>query len=431
MRIYDIWEQEGFLKHKGLPVMNYPGPENKWINNFASGSGTMHDSQGNYYYVSHPPLAYYLPYFSLKALGLKVSVFWLQIWHCFIHLFSALLFYLLIREISSARAALLSAVFYMMHGVSLWFQSNVYMSDMLVQLFFISSIYCYVKLQQGFSAFGLFQLGLSIALMVYCSWLGYFTAFVLLLHSFLKKKQPYLIATALISAALVSTALFLYQYAQINGVSALISEWTQRGGERAGFQLQHFISIFKNYFLHYSPLFIVIVALYKSINWKEQKSILFLFFSPIILLHLFLSEYSVHDFTVLYALFPLAYLLALAICNLSSKVGRNALTIMLLLVFIAQYYIFNLPGEKNYKGDKYAYFQEKGKAIAAEKEKGYVLFLLQDKIEPQTSYYAQCNVKSVNSQQEAGEFLEQRNGMKGKIMYFDTNDKLQTKIINN
>lgn len=430
MRIYDIWELEGFLNHKGLPIMTYPGIENKWINNFASGSGEMYDSEGNFYYVSHPPLAYYLPYFTFKVLHIKPDVLAIQLWNSLLHLACGLLFYFLVKQISSERIALLSGIIYLLFETSMWFQSNVYMSDMLVHFFFLAVVFNYYLLLKNFSFGKLFSLSVLLMFMVYCSWLGYFTGFVIAAYSFRLKKHRLLSILTIIAALILPTLIYVYQYSQINGINALVNEWIQRGGERSGFKLLYIVGIIKNYILHYTPLLVLIAFFFRKIKEKIDYKLTFLFFAPIILLHLVLSDYSQHDFTVLYALYPLVYISALAVSQIQNRTKQFVSVFVMLSISIAQYYIFNLPGETNYKGDRYDFYMKKGEAIAEQSEKGIVLFLWQEKIEPQTSFYAQCNVKSVNSLQEAEDFLQKRQGLQGKILYFDGAQLIRSQKIN-
>ena len=79
LRVLQIWDKEGGAKYNYVPVMNYGGEANKHINNHASTvEYGVEDAEGNYYYLSHPPLAYMAPYFVFKVLNIKPTVFSLQ-----------------------------------------------------------------------------------------------------------------------------------------------------------------------------------------------------------------------------------------------------------------------------------------------------------------------------------------------------------------
>src|SRR5437868_2756280 len=66
LRIMQIWYDGGVQKFDFNPVMNFDNAADKFINNNANASGKMLDAEGNYYYVSHPPFAYYFPAFFFK-----------------------------------------------------------------------------------------------------------------------------------------------------------------------------------------------------------------------------------------------------------------------------------------------------------------------------------------------------------------------------
>ena len=81
LRIIQIWYDNGIEKYNYNPVMNYNTPVDKFINNEANASGKMLDADGNYYYVSHPPFAYYFPYYVFKAIHVRPDVLPLQIFN--------------------------------------------------------------------------------------------------------------------------------------------------------------------------------------------------------------------------------------------------------------------------------------------------------------------------------------------------------------
>ncbi|MCH8331053.1 MAG: hypothetical protein IH946_06695, partial [Bacteroidetes bacterium] len=75
--------------------LSYPLPTDKYINNFAS---RVHDDQGNYYYISHPPFGFIFPGLIYKALGLIPSVLSLQLINLLFHFLSGLVVFLICRS---------------------------------------------------------------------------------------------------------------------------------------------------------------------------------------------------------------------------------------------------------------------------------------------------------------------------------------------
>ena len=228
-----IWYDNGIENYGYNPVMTYNNPADKFINNSANQSGRMLDKNGNYYYVSHPPFAYYFPYLIFKILHIRPDVLPLQIFNLVLHFISGLFVYFMVCLLSFNRArslpyrsALVAFTIYIFLPVTLWFQGNVYMSDMAVHTFFIIGVYTALKMiirQRFYSPKYIFFYILLLSLMIYTSWLGIFFAFGVLVYSLLHVRSisgfRVLIWSTLI-VSLVMLRVIVYQYAQINGVGA-------------------------------------------------------------------------------------------------------------------------------------------------------------------------------------------------------------------
>jgi hypothetical protein len=191
LQIINIWQMEGAAKYHFDPVMNYPGVANKYINKFASTTGKVIDAEGNYYYVSHPPFAYILPYLTFKLFHIKATVIAIEIFHLVINFISALFIYLIICTLHFRKpfkkmdwSGLCGFSVYLFSAGVLWFQCNTYMSDMLVHLFFVSSVYCLLQIFINKKTSGQFLIfyAVSLFLMIYTSWLGIFFAFSVFLY---------------------------------------------------------------------------------------------------------------------------------------------------------------------------------------------------------------------------------------------------------
>lgn len=426
-----VWSENGIRNFHYDPVMNFQNPADKNINNGASSSGKMKDVNGNFYYVSHPPFAYLLPFFIFSLLHIKVSVLSLQLFHVSIHFVSALFVYFIVNLLSVHRGrdkpfipSIVAFAVYVFLPVTMWFQSNVYMSDMLVQVFYIISIYVLLKMIMR-NRFNSVKYNFFLSLLVFCaaytSWLGYLMALVFVIY--LMNKARYetkaLIPLFLtVSIVLLAFSLTFYQYAQIGGYRAYLAELFVRYKIRgtidlpsAGWfslfwvNLMRFKTLLVNYLLHYHWVFawIAFVFLF-SMSQSKLKFVftrygyLFLLFSvvPIVMLHLFLLEYSHHDFTVLYAALPLAVIIGVFYDKLSrtQKISVRRLNIIIacmLLMFIAEYYLQNLPGKKSIKGAYYAQEKELGENLSKNALPDEVIYY-DEKVSPIVVYYAKRNI---------------------------------------
>ena len=196
LRVMQIWYDNGISKYGYNPVMTYNNRADKYINNNANTTGKMLDEAGNYYYVSHPPFAYYFPFFVFKILHVRPSVLSLQTLNLCFHFLSGLFIYFIVCLLSFNRArsypyrsAIVAFVIYIFMPPTLWFQGNVYMSDMAVHLLFIIGVYIVLKMiiRQKFSSPKyIFFYTICLAMMIYTSWLGVFFAFGVLVYSLLR-----------------------------------------------------------------------------------------------------------------------------------------------------------------------------------------------------------------------------------------------------
>jgi len=443
-----IWDDAGITTYRFNPVMTYPNQADKFINNYASGSGEMMDEGGNYYYTSHPPFAYYLPFFVFKILGIQSNVLPVQVFNLLVHFLCGVGMFLILLQLlpSESNRINISAITgftaCMFTPATLWFHSNVYMADILVQLFFIYGVHFSLKFSEAKNKNWLPLLALASFLMTYTSWLGVFFCVTVIAVGILKgdfkQSALVLICTA---AALMLTA---FQYSQIAGWDALRQEWLVRFTERSGWISGHAISgvivIFKNYITSYLPLIAALVVLlifhFKQFkHFSDRRFALFalLAFIPVLLMHVILPNYSGHDFTTLYGGLFLCVIFGMFIQLASKEIGIKWIAagiIVLSILCLCQYYYINRPGEFSIKGDRYADFQDIGKSVAAQSSRDETIFLIGLKPSPEIIFYAGRNIKQVKDKMEAMDFLKKNDKAKGVV--FDaingTNISLQERI---
>ncbi|HWB64860.1 MAG TPA: hypothetical protein VG603_15190, partial [Chitinophagales bacterium] len=383
LRVMQIWYDNGIANYGYNPVMTYNTPADKFINNNANASGKMIDKEGNYYYVSHPPFAYYLPFAIFKILHIRPDVLPLQIFNLLLNLISALFVYFTVCLLSFNRArslpyrpAIVAYVVYLFLPVTLWFQGNVYMSDMVVHTLFIIGVYTALKMiirQKFYSPKYIFFYVTCLGLMIYTSWLGLFFAFGVLVYSLLhvrdiKGFRVLLWSTVIVT--LVMLRLMVYQYSQINGAFAyldeMINRYIIRGSlEGANQGLFHFMfsylwlikTLLYNYFIHYVVIYIGLLwFVWLAVSRKKLKIIFsengyrFIWLSvlPVVLLHVIFLNYSVQDFTVLYASLFFSVLIGILYDKIkkSGSVSTNKIRLglgIVVVLLVLQFEIMNPP----------------------------------------------------------------------------------------
>ena len=443
LRILQIWYDNGIEKYDYNPVMTYNNPADKFINNEANASGRMIDRDGNYYYVSHPPFAYYFPYAVFKILHVRPDVLPLQMLNMLFHLLSAIFVYFTVCLLSFNRArsylhfpSFIAYSIYLFMPATLWFQGNVYMSDMAVHLPFVIGVYIVLKmvLRQKFYV-PKYVIGYVIILftMIYTSWLGVFFAFGVLVYSLLhvrtiKGFQVLIWSTIIVT--FFTLRLITYQYSQINGMEAYVHEILNRYLLRGSVgQMHHgflhflfsyfilFKDIIYNYLVNYLAIYLLIIGfVWISITKAKLKIVFsdngyrFIWLSvlPVVLMHLVFMQYSAQDFTVLYASLFFSVLIGILYDKVKksgvfSDRALNGFVLFTITLLIGQFYLTNLPGSHSLKGVDYDLDKKMGEIIKKECPKEEIA-VMYEKPSPQLIFYAGRNILLVDSLDKAAEF---------------------------
>ena len=471
LRIIKIWDTGGIENFGFNPAMNFNKPADKFINNHANTSGKMIDAQGNYYYVSHPPFAYYFPFVLFKLLHIEPDVLPLQLFNMGLHFLSALFIYFTVCLLSFNRArsyphlaSLVAFSIYTFLPPTLWFQGNVYMSDMAVHTLFIMGVYTTLKmiLRQKFYSFKyIFFYTILLFLMIYTSWLGVFFAFGVLVYSLLHVKQLKgfgILIAATIVILLLALRIITYQYAQINGIEAYFTEIMMRYLVRGSLNdtshgLLHFLfsylglvkTVLFNYVANYFPVYVLLAgfmwialtkAKLKMVFSENGYRFIWLSVLPVVLLHCIFLNYSIQDFTVLYASLFFSVLLGILYDKLKksgvfSIAQLNGTVIAFILVSLAQFYIMNKPGSTSIFGKKYAEAQEVGHFIANNAANDEVIFIVGKEPEPQEIWYAQRNMQWVENNTQLETEVAKRDIEKAVVFNYGNNGiSIQKRIPN-
>lgn len=443
LQVMTAWDEQGISNVHYSPVMNFHRKADKYINNWASSTYRMIDDKGNYYYVSHPPFAYYLPYYTFKALGVKPGVKSLEIFSMVFHFLCALLIYLLVLQLLTEKFArykelLAFAAFtvYVFTQATLWFHSNVYMSDILVMFFYILGTYLFLKVRYSKEKVWLILYLLNIFLMVYTSYLGVFFVIGLSVYALLRlRSDKNLLMLALLSwpLLLVAVALTIYQYSSIAGFDIYIEQMAQRYSARGsvgGSSIGQFIwwkikdtgYVVVNYLTGYLPFLII---LFWYIFKRRRKRNIFASYSPqmrdfawisilpVVLLHAVLLNYSRHDFVALYGamaicVFSVFGLNEMVHASIITNKVRNILIITGCVLSVGLYYFINRPGEISLWGDPYAEQMKIGEYVKEHASDNEVVFMEGYYPDPQTIYYARRNIRPITTLEQIEDIMADR-----------------------
>jgi hypothetical protein len=329
LRHLKIWEMEGAWKsYKFLPITTYPGRVNYHIDN----QGGVSDAVGRQYYLSYPPLAYIAPYVVFKALGIHVEVLSLQIFCLLLHFACVWLVYLLVSMLMLQQGSryarmcgVIAAAIYIFSPATLWFHSNIYMSEIFVQPLFLLGAYLYLRIQlsKAVPAALLMALGVVVFLMIYTEWIGVFFAFSIFLHGIYHWRNPVMrkMMPIVAIASTLALLLILIHYSQVDGLFAFLHYLKTKFLERSALSdkytsrlsLQSWAQILSHYTNGFFPGtlgYIGVTALATLVlsrigSRKAQKNPLlkpaiYVVTLPVILHHFILFNYTFHhDFSAL------------------------------------------------------------------------------------------------------------------------------------
>lgn len=283
------WAENGASTYQYSPSITFEGTANHDIENLTA---YPVEADGRYYYLSHPPFAYLLPYFCFWVLGVFPTPLALQVFNLLFHLLSCLLIYEIVKMLTTRPlplkgsqhtmqkkwadsplgaggvGSLTAFLIYLFAPATLWFHGNTYMSDMFISNILILGIWVVLKafLRKDKSAMPdtskvsdilhIVSIAIVIFLMIYTEWLGNFFAFgvfiLALIKAFSKKEKTQMSATskvpdisrtywlaiagACVLGVVAGLGLIFWQYSSIAGFEAYWAYFSHRFGARSGAQ---------------------------------------------------------------------------------------------------------------------------------------------------------------------------------------------------
>lgn len=459
----NIWQEKSPAAYHFSPIYTFDYEANRHIKSLTSG---MPDKQGNYYYVSYPPFAFIFPFYVFKALFITPSVFALRMLNLLLHLVCAFGLYRLVLAIYEKHVdegisltALTASAVYLFSPGTLWYHSNVYFVDILVQpLWILCILIAFKTLQENSSRNprSLIWLGAITFFTVYTEWLGLLFAFILSLIALSRVRSDrfYLSIFLMVAgSSMIAIALTLLQYASINDLNIFLESSTSRYIERSGyngrlgwfFEWRGHLMIFTNYLRMYFPVLAIMFFLATAyVLGKKQKETgkiiqnermaLMLCVLPVLLHHFVFFDFTVmHEFSILKSSVPISVGIAILLNkNLNAqntrsivffkKLSLSILTI-LLLHSVYVYYTTYIPIDRFVQKDFSKVVNqtsEPDETIFIQTKTSILNFVYKTysdvAVDAQLQYYTKRNIAVSQSKEDAYRFLIENDIDKG-ILY--------------
>lgn len=422
------WQSDGFVAHHGAPAITFSSPTDLIPPGYTD-APALHD--GVLYYLSHPPLAYDLPYALCAVTGREPDAFGLQLFNLLFHLTTAIGLYLVVRELTTVVAApLCAALLYLFMPAPLWFHSNAYMSDMFVQNAWMWHLLFAMRALKPDSRVSWRAAWLCCAtlfLATAISWPGVWAGVALVVVALWQWRAKHdssrlrLVAAAAagVGAALLFTA---WRWLHVVDAEALLAYFRGRYAERgsAGLSVQWqeaWGTIALNYRINWLPLVLPIGLFFILRRGRAEPQLRLTSFvtltsQPILLEMLFLFDYSLHDFTVLKA-GPL--LCGLAALGLSSLRARWAWTMLTITCMSGVLYFYRTNPIDSAMDERFTWQMHQGMSIAHEAGPDEMVFTEGFTPEPQVQWYAKRTLFRIDDVQQALRVLQTAGLTKGVI----------------
>lgn len=235
-----VWQHDGPADHAYLPVQTWSNPNDKFITYFER----LQNHRGDNYYVSYPPFAFELAYGFCRLTG-SYSVLSLTVLNLLLQWLGAWYIYLLVRVLLPRREGekrfwpgMAAAAVFLCNPAAMRLYSQLYFSEAVGTTLLCAFLYYAARLTRNpRSGRALAGMAVSLFLLVYTEWVGFFAAAVFGLFWFVKAFRhkvffvPVLLA---VLATLAAAGLFAYQLHVITGGGDFLANLQERYLARTG-----------------------------------------------------------------------------------------------------------------------------------------------------------------------------------------------------
>ena len=432
------WHTDGYVHHHSAPAVTFSGKADLIPPGYTDAPG-LHD--GTLYYLSHPPLAYDLPYLIFSIAGTEPNALGLQLFNLFFHLITAVALYLIVRELlprdDGSIAPFYGAVLYLFMPAPLWFHSNVYMSDMFVQNAWVWHILVVLRLYRSNDRGWRWPLlaGLTLFITTCISWPGVWAGVTLFgIAAFrwgrTRERQELRIMLMALLGVGLALACTAWRWLQVVDSDGLMAYFTGRFADRGIAVDQGAWSSIKQLVVNYRTDYLPLIALVLAVLLARREALrkasmrwpLFLALSglPVLLDHVLLLQYAEHDFAALKGGVLLCLIGGVGLAALQAR-WSVAILIATCLVGVLYFYRTNPFNSRN--DERFTWQKEQGVEIAITSAADEMVFTNGFTPEPQVQWYAKRTLFRVDDLQQARDLLR-ANGVERGIVFSENGTAL-------
>lgn len=436
LQAIQVWNETSPAQHAFLPVQTWNNPNDKFITYFPR----LENAKGDNYYVSYPPFAFELAWGFCKLFGLPFSVLSITILNLLLQWIAAWCVFCLVKRLFPPLVdtyiywpGVAAAAVFLCNPASMRIFSQVYFSESVGTA--LLCIFCYFAVavsQQPNSLFYTVGAGISLFLMAYTEWVGFFAGLCMGAFWGIKaSKQPpfrklFVLAIIAVSGALL---LFVYQLDIISGDGDFIANIQERYMARSGMRAKEKAmgdTVFKAGFAEwllstfrvtlyaarwfFPVLLILAVVVYRAKRKvlpstpRLSKALVFVICSIVLLNFLALFNFSlIHSYTWAKWGLPLALCTAWCVHIVSQQKHLKFVALALVLgLFVVDLVFYQSFGRIDVASP---YWQELTAYIKQEAKPDETIYIttLSEEVDPtfHLTYYTRRNMMNVQSQEEA------------------------------
>lgn len=470
LRHLEIWDQTSAFDYDFNPVTTYQSGADKFINNHASNQSNILaylGSDNNYYYTTYPQFGYIAPYLFFKILFVEPNLIGLRFFSLLIYVLISLFVYKILTNISKEKTVgFIGFVACMFQAISLNHYPNNYMSDMLVPLFFMSTVYWFIKIvtEKKYSKTTTVFWGISMSLMVYTEYLGLFVAGVMLLYALYYRNKSFariVIWTSVLVPAL--TMFFIaFQFSLVGNLQSFLAVMVNRYSDSYMpysniVAIKKIINQYERWYIPSITLIVVAIGLRSLIflitkqdgikidsqTKTKIKALLIVTIIPVLMHHVIMLNWTAFHavtFGILKSasIFALGIGLSVWLLLYKTKIyNKQKFSIIILVIFLLSLcWSWNIYKKSIYIDYRQYSFCDAGKKIAEYSESDQIIFVKDYRlkqhnfpIDPVIVYCAKRNIEIYTNKYEANELMKKNNTLSGVIFTLSYSDKEGVNIL--
>ncbi|MDO8915597.1 MAG: hypothetical protein Q7W16_05895, partial [Coriobacteriia bacterium] len=291
LRHIRIWDAVGLSETHFMMRTTGTEPADRFI----SDVGYLADADGNYYYVSFPPLFPLAPYIAFKVTGVEATPLSVRIFNLFLQALGVLAMFLFARRATAREGERFSwlagcgaALFYATAPNLLWYHSNAYTTASLSTPFFILAAYLAIRVvhDEAPAPWLLPAFGAAVWAVACTEWLGVTFAAVAAVYGIVRWRDRPSRRTAIVAVVVVGVTMLAMavQYSSIAGLSAFMAGISGKFAMRTGvsetsrdsiLSLQSWGLIARRYFRAYQSFMVLIPLLAAPglfVAWRRRRA---------------------------------------------------------------------------------------------------------------------------------------------------------------